>query len=715
MDTALQPMTPSAGWKMAGLMAEAEARALPDSERLLNRELSWLEWNGRVLELAADPDRPLLERVRFCAIFSSNLDEFFMVRVAGLLGQAEAGTHVRSTDGRFADEVLAAIRERVLDLTAQQARLWTRELRPALEEQGIVVGGVDDCDEQELAELEQRFEREVFPVVTPLAVGPGQRFPYISGLSISLGVFVRDPEQGEERFARVKVPEGLPRFLAVGTRGLRVPLEHVIAHFLSWLFPGMELLERSVFRVTRDADFEISDEADDLLEAVEVELRRRRFGDVVRLEVSNSTSSRMLERLERELGVGDESVYRVQGLLDLADALELRALERPDLKDEAWPAVSPPAFVKAREAADPFAAVRGVDVLVHHPYDSFAASFEAFLCAAAEDPDVIAIKTTVYRTSDDSPLVPALIEASERGKQAVCLVELKARFDERRNIEWSRALEQAGVHVVYGFPSLKTHAKATLVVRREGRELHRYVHLSTGNYNAVTARAYEDIGLFTDDEDLAADVAQLFNYLTGFGRPSEFRKLLVAPFALRDRLVDEIRAVADAAQAGDRARIRIKVNALTDVAVVDELYRASQAGADVQLVIRSVCALRPGVPGLSESISVRSVLGRFLEHSRLFLFEAGPRSTCYLGSADLMPRNLSHRVEVVAPVENEVLRAELSLTFDTLLSDTASSWELAADGSWHRVRPAGGDQPRSAQEVLMRRARRRAAEPRPSR
>jgi polyphosphate kinase len=714
MDTGLQPTIPSLGWKMGRLMTEAEARALQDSERLLNRELSWLEWNGRVLELAADPDTPLLERVRFCAIFSSNLDEFFMVRVAGLLGQAEAGTRVRSNDGRLPDEVLDAIRERVLDLTANQARLWTRDLRPALEEQGIVVGGVDDCDEQELAELEERFEREVFPVVTPLAVGPGQRFPYISGLSVSLGVFVRDPVQGEERFARVKVPEGLPRFLAVGTRGLRVPLEQVIAHFLSWLFPGMELLERSVFRVTRDADFEISDEADDLLEAVEVELRRRRFGDVVRLEVSNSTSSRMLERLERELGVGDESVYRIPGLLDLADTLELRSLERPDLKDEAWPAVSPPEFVKAREAGDPFAAVRGVDVLVHHPYDSFGASFEAFLRTAAKDPDVIAIKTTVYRTSDDSPLVPALIEASERGKQAVCLVELKARFDERRNIAWSRSLEQAGVHVVYGFPSLKIHAKATLVVRREGRELHRYVHISTGNYNAVTARAYEDVGLFTDDEDLASDVAQLFNYLTGFGRPREFRKLLVAPFALRDRLVSEIRAVADAARAGDRARIRIKVNALTDVAVVDELYRASQAGADVQLVVRSICALRPGVPDLSDSIVVRSVLGRFLEHSRLFLFEAGPRSTCYLGSADLMPRNLSHRVEVVAPVEDERLRAELALVFDTLMSDTASSWELAADGSWHRLRPPRGDEPRSAQEVLMRRARRRAAEPHPS-
>jgi polyphosphate kinase len=690
-------------------VAPRTKKQIQSDQQLLNRELSWLEMNARVLELAADESLPLLERVKFCAIFSSNLDEFFMIRVAGLAGQVASGAIVRTKDGMSPHATLAEIRRRALGLAEAQARLWTRELQPALAAEGIVITDVEHCQDDELRELAERFESEIYPVLTPLAVGPGTPFPYISGLSISLAVFVRDPETGEERFARVKVPEGLPRYVEVGKRGVRVPLERVISHLLSHLFPGMEILERTVFRLTRDADFEVSDEADDLLEAVELELRRRRFGDVVRLEVSSSASRAMLERLQQGLSIDDDLVYPIHGPLDLADALELTHLDRADLKDEPWIGMTRRPFSVAVEAGDPFGPMRVGDVLVHHPYDSFSSSFEAFVRAAAADPSVIGIKTTVYRTSDDSPLVPALIDAAERGKQTACLVELKARFDERRNIEWSRALEQAGVHVVFGFPSLKIHAKTTIVVRREGNRLRRYVHLGTGNYHALTARIYEDFGLFTSDEQIAADVADLFNYLTGFGRPAQFRKILVAPFTLRDRLVEEIRAVAQAAEAGERTTIRLKINALTDPAVIDELYAASSAGAKIEIVARTICTLRPGVPGMSENIEVRSVFGRFLEHSRLFLFERGDETVHYLGSADLMPRNLDHRIEVVVPVEDVRNRDELSFTFATLMADTSGAWRLLHDGSWERMRPRKGQRPRSAQTVLMRRVRRRAA------
>ena len=683
-------------------------RAAAAADRLLNRELSFLDYAGRVLALAEDEDVPLLERVKFCSICATMLDEFFMVRVAGLTGQAAAGITVRSPDGRTPKETLAEARQRVVDLYAAEAEIWSAQLSPALSLQGIVVSGVEDLAVEELAELDGRFEHEIFPVLTPLAVGPGQPFPYISALSISLAVFARDPQTGEERFARVKVPEGLPRLFPVGAGGRFVPLEQVLAHYLPSLFPGMEIVERSVFRVTRDADLEVSDEADDLLEAVEVELRRRRFGEVTRLEVSHLMSQALCERLQQGLRVADEHVYRITGLLDLVDVAELGKLDRPDLKDEVWLPVARPPLANL-EAGEHFSVIRAGDVLVHYPYDSFAASFEAFLNTSAEDPYVIGIKSTVYRTSDETPLVPALIEASENGKQSVCLVEIKARGDERRNIEWSRSLEQAGVHVVYGFPGLKIHAKTTLVVRKEGRALRRYVHVGTGNYNAVTARFYEDFGLFTADEDIASDIADLFNYLTGFGRPAEFRKLLVAPFTLKQRLIEEIRAVADAARAGKRARIRIKVNGLTHVEVIDELYAASQAGARIDLVVRGACSLRPGVSGMSENIRVRCVLGRFLEHSRLFLFEAGDRSATYLGSADLMPRNLDHRVEVVTPIEDVGIQAEIAATIETLLSDTAASWELAGDGVWTRVRPKKEERPRSAQATLMRRARRRVS------
>jgi polyphosphate kinase len=683
-------------------------------EKLLNRELSWLEYNARVLDQAANPALPLLERAKNAAYFSSNLDEFFMVRIAGLMGQQESGLLLRSPDGRTAQETLAETRALALELTTRQAKLWKRELRPALAEHGIVVGDVEDCTKRELEELERRFERQVFPILTPLAVGPGQPFPYISGLSLSLGIFVRDPESGEERFARVKVPEPLPRFLDVGDRGLFLPLERVIRHFLPWLFPEMEVVECCTFRVTRDADFEVSDEADDLLEAVEDELKRRRFGHVVRVEVSGSISNRMLDRLKRGLGVTDDQIYLVQGLLDLADLAEFVRLDRRDLKEDPWVAATHPRFAAAADPEELFAEIRRGDILVHHPYDSFATSFEAFLRAAPADPSVVALKTTVYRTSDESPVIPTLIEAAEQGKQSVSLIELKARFDERRNILWSRSLEQAGVHVVYGYPNLKIHAKTTLVVRREADdELHRYVHLGTGNYDTVTARGYEDYGVFTADPDIAADVADLFNLLTGFGRPRRFRKLLIAPFALRTGLVERIRAVARAGAEGRPARIRIKVNNLTDPEIIQELYAASQSGAKIDIVARSVCALRPGVPGLSETIRVRSVLGRFLEHSRVFVFEADGESAFLLGSPDLMPRNLDHRIEVVAPVEDSRAQQDLLRGFDVLLADNASAWELSPDGRWMKLRPRKGERSRPTQGVFMRsaraRARRRAA------
>jgi polyphosphate kinase len=694
-------------------VARAETALVTDEARLFNRELSWLDYDARVLARAADPGLPALERSRNCAYFSSNLDEFFQVRVAGLMGQEESGLLVRSPDGRTPQQTLAAIREKTLELTATQAKLWKRDLRPALEEGGIIVGDVDDANKKELEELENRFDTDIFPILTPLAVGPGQPFPYISPLSLSLGIFVRDPETGDERFARVKVPELLPRFLAIGDRGLFLPLERVIRHFLPRLFPGMEIVECCTFRVTRDADFEVSDEADDLIEAIEDELRRRRFGDVVRVEISGSVSSRMLERLKRGLRATDEQIYLIAGLLDLAELQELVRLDRPDLKEEPWYPVAHPRFASAADAEDLFAEIKRSDILVHHPFDSFVSSFEAFLKAAANDPSVVALKTALYRTSEDSPVVPALIDATEAGKQSVSLIELKARFDERRNIGWSRSLEQAGVHVVYGFPNLKIHAKTTLVVRREGNELRRYVHLGTGNYNILTARTYEDYGLFTADPEIGADVADLFNFLTGFAHPQPFRKLLVAPFTLREGLIEQIRAVRRAASDGQPARIRIKVNSLTDEEIIDELYRASQEGAKIDVVARSICTLRPGVPGLSETIRVRSILGRFLEHSRLFIFDAGDRSSYFLGSADLMPRNLDHRIELVTPVEDGRAQHDMVRAFDVLLADNATAWELSSDGRWMKLRPRKGDRGRAAQQVFMRsaraRARRRAA------
>jgi polyphosphate kinase len=679
-------------------------RILPDaaSENLLNRELSQIDLMRRVLELAADPEEPLLERAKFCGIVSSVLDEFFMVRVAGLHDQVVSGVGVRSRDGRTAQQTLAEIRTDVLSLTAEQTRIWRDELCPALAGEGVRIGTVDELTESELDQLEGLFLRHIFPVLTPLAVGPGQPFPYISGLSLSLGLLVRDPEAGEERFARVKVPEGLERYVAVGDRGLHVPLEDVIGHFLSRLFPEMDVAECVSFRLTRDGDTEISDDADDLLEAVESEVRKRRFGAVVRMEVSGSISREMLARLQERLGVSADQVYPIGGLLDLADLTQLYTLDRPDLKYEPWVP-----FTQRRlgdgSAEELFGEIARRDIIVHHPYDSFGTSVEAFVRAAATDEHVVTVKTTVYRTSEDSAIAPALIKASENGKQAVCVVELKARFDERRNIGWARSLEQAGVHVVYGFPDMKIHAKTTLIVRREGDDLRRYVHIGTGNYHATTARIYEDVGLFTADPDIAADVADLFNFVTGFGRPQRFRKILAAPFNLRKKLIEQIREVAAAAESGKHARIRIKCNSLTHAEVISELYRASQAGAEIDVIVRANCTLIPGVAGLSENIHVRSILGRFLEHSRLYCFEAGDSRSYFLGSADLMPRNLDHRIEVVVPVEDTHARNELESIFKALLADNSHAWELQSDGVWERIRPAKSERRRSAQTVFMRR------------
>ena len=678
-------------------------RTEPAPSRLINRELSWLDTSERLLDLAGNESQPLLERMKFCAIFSTILDEFFMVRVAGLVEQEAARLGVKSADGLTPHQALTAIRRRVTGLSQRQARLWKKQLRPALAAQGIEkVSSIDECSEAELRKLQRFFEREIYPVLTPLAVGPGQPFPYISGLSLSLGVLALDPETGEERFARVKVPEGLERFVGAGAR--LVPVEAVIGHFLPTLFPGMEIEERTVFRVTRDADFELSDDADDLLEAVESELRRRRFGDAVRLEVSTSTSRALRSRLVAGLDVPHDQVYEIEGPLDLGDLMQIVAVDRPDLKDEPWVPVTHPRFAGVKDARGLFDEIRRADILVQQPYDSFRTSFEAFAHAAAADPDVIAIKTTVYRTSDDSSLVSVLIDCAEQGKQSVCLVELKARGDERRNIEWSRAMEQAGVHVVHGFVDLKIHAKMTLVVRREEDGLRRYVHIGTGNYNAATARLYEDLGMFTADEEIAGDVADLFNHLTGFGRPQQFRRLLVAPFSMRAKLIDEIRGVAAAAAAGERARIRLKLNQLVDPTVIEELYTASRAGVQVDICARAICMLRPGIEGMSENIRVRSIFGRFLEHSRVYSFEAGERQTMFIGSADLMPRNLDRRIEVLTPVETARVRHELGAVLDSLFADNTFAWELAGDGTWSQATGPDGAKPHGHQAAMQRRA-----------
>jgi polyphosphate kinase len=686
--------------------------AIDDPANYFNRELSWLDFNQRVLELAEDPEVPLLERLRFCGIYASNLDEFFMVRVAGLFDQLDAGIDARGPDGLPPSQQIDAIQQRVLELDDRLCHCFGGVLRPALEEHGIRIVSLDSATKEERADIDARFNQQVFPALTPLVIGLGRPFPYISNLSLSLGVLLRDPESGSEIIARVKVPkELLGRFQPVGEdRQTFVPLEEVIAANLDALFPGIDVIDHGYFRVTRDADFNISDEADDLLQAVQDELRRRRFGEVVRLEVESGMNPKLREQLVGALRLEDREVYDIDGLLDLADIADIAdAPGHAELRYAPWTPVTQPRLQgEDDEPIDIFAEIRQRDLLVHHPYDSFATSVERFIEQAVNDPDVLAIKHTVYRTSDDSPLVPSLIRASERGKQAVCMVELKARFDEEANIHWAKSLEEAGVHVVYGIPGLKTHVKAILVARREGEKVREYVHVGTGNYHPKTARLYTDFGLFTADSDIGADVAEMFNFLTGYGRPAVYRKVLVSPTTMRDRILEEIEATVAAHEEGGECRIALKMNSLVDARCIKALYEASQAGVRIDLNVRGICCLRPGVEGVSENIRVCSIVGRFLEHSRIYAFRRGEGTKVLMGSADLMPRNLDSRVELVAPVEDPDLKAELLDVLERCFADNSNSWELDVDGNWTRRQPDG--ERRNVQEELRDRHAARAAE-----
>jgi polyphosphate kinase len=677
-------------------------------ERYLNRELSWLDFDRRVLAMAEDPRQPLLERIKFLAIATRNLDEFFQVRVAGLHAQREAPRPVTSPDGRTPEQQLREIRARVLELVRAAQDVYAKQLAPALAEAGIQVVGWASLGAEDRAVLAREFEARIFPVLTPLAVDPAHPFPYVSNLSFNVSVLARDPDSGTVRFARIKVPFFLDRFLALpGER--YVPVEQVIGAHLEQLFPGMEILSFCPFRVTRDADLDLEeDEAEDLLAAIESELqRRRRLSDAVRLEIDRSMSERALDLLLEELELGPDDVYVNDALLDLGSLWQLyERIPRPDLRDEPWVPRPVPAFPKAEggRRGDLFAVLRERDVLVHHPYESFEGSFQEFLAQAADDPNVLAIKHTLYRSSGpENPIGRTLIRAAQAGKEVVTLVELKARFDEETNIEWARALEQAGVHVVYGLVGLKTHAKVALVVRSEADGIRRYCHVGTGNYHPLTARLYEDLGVFSADPELGADLGDLFNYLTGCGRQQPYRKILVAPAALRPAFLERIRAE----MAAPDGRIVMKMNNLSDPALIDALYEASQAGVEIDLVVRGICCLRPGVPGLSERIRVRSILGRFLEHSRLFRFGSEARGRSYFfGSADLMPRNLDKRVEVVVPIEEPALVARVEEVLELLLADDGA-WELAGDGSWTRI-PAAARK-LETQQALLERARARSA------
>jgi polyphosphate kinase len=738
------------------------AIALDSPARFLNRELSWLDFAEHLVDLAEDDDQPLLERVKFIAIWSGGLDEFFQVRVAGLKDQIAAGVNKRSPDGMTPAEQLKAIGEQCRAQIARLDAIYNGQIIPALAQNGVEICTWEDLDEAERAELLRAFERDIFPVLTPLAVDPGHPFPYISNLSLNLGVIVTDGTGGgggEQRFARVKVPPLLSRFVQVGNRTRFVPLEHVIAANLDHLFPEMAFGGRYVFRVTRNADLALEeDEADDLLAAVELELRRRRFGRAVRLEIGADMPAEIRELLLTELELTPGDVYESSAPLDLSQLWAIHSIDRSDLHDPPWVPRTPPRLATAAdEAVDLFAVLRERDVLVHHPYDSFTTSVEAFISQAAEDPAVYAIKQTLYRTSEDTAIVGALVRAAERGKQVAALVEVKARFDEKANIYWARQLEQAGVHVVYGLVGLKTHSKTCLVVRREEDGLRRYCHIGTGNYNSNTAGVYEDLGLLTADPDIGQDLTNLFNYLTGFGRQPAFRRIVASPHGVRDWCLSEIEREA---AAGSHGLITIKVNGLTDPALIDALYRASSAGTRIELIVRGLCGLRPGVPGLSENIVVRSIVGRFLEHSRIYRFgtpgvepaaaaaSAGRRAEAtngaaqpapafeaangaaqpppgaeaangrgeqaahearyFIGSADLMERNLDRRVEVLAPVTDPELRNRLDETLELNLRDDVSTWELGPSGKWHRLpRIDGISTQKRLQELAVERSRKR--------
>ena len=656
----------------------------------INRELSSLEFNRRVLFEAGDERNPLLERVKFLAIFASNMDEFFQIRVSGLMEQAQAKAAPSSPGDKPAAEQLAAIRTRVRETLVEQGRTF-EGICAALGDAGISIVGYGDVPEHHEA-LRQRFTDEIYPVLTPLAVDPGHPFPYISTLSLSLAIRIEDPDDGEELFARVKVPSLLPRLLQIEPSKF-VLVEEVIAANLDMLFSGMTIRETHLFRVTRNADFELEeDEADDLLMAIQEELQRRRFGDAVRLEVDSGMPAAMRQILEKGVGVGPEDCYEVGGMLDHTGLMMLAGLDRPDLKLPPYIPTVPPRLVPPDEdePVDVFAAIRAGDLLVHHPYESFAASTQRFIAQAAGDPEVLSIKMTLYRTSGDSPIVRDLISAAERGKQVVVLVEIKARFDEQANIDWARKLEQAGAHVVYGLVGLKTHSKTSLVVRREGSALRRYVHIGTGNYNPGTARLYTDLGLLSCRPELGADVSDLFNVLTGLSRQRDFRRLIVAPMNLRNWILSMIEREASHAREGKPARIVLKLNSLVDPACVAALYAASQAGVQVDLLIRGICSLWPGVPGVSEGIQVRSIVGQYLEHSRIFSFANDGRPEWYIGSADLMERNLDRRVEAVVPVEDADAQEKIRGLFEVMLADDRRSWQLGAYGEYHRTEELTG-------------------------
>ena len=654
-----------------------------NSTRILNRELSWLDFNSRVLALAEREDVPLLEKVRFVSIWAANLDEFFQVRVAGLKEQVAHGVVGRAPDGRTAVQQLSAIRAETSEQYLRASKTYRDILEPSLADAGIVLKAYADLDEEAVSYLDRYFRETVFPVLTPLAVDPAHPFPHISSLSLNLAIQVQEMESKAVRFARVKIPPILPAFVPLSRAGWFVPLDEVIATHLDQLFPGMRILDYHLFRVTRNADFELEEDAGgDLLAAIESELTRRRFGRAVRLEVTGSMTGEVLELLTRELQISDTDVYVMDGVLNLADIGFMASLPRPELQYQPWAWVTHPRLAgRISEEIDFFEVIREGDILVHHPYESFSTSVEEFIAQAAADPDVLAIKQTLYRTSSDSVIMKALMEAALRGKQVVALVELKARFDEDANITWAQRLEENGVHVVYGVVGLKTHSKITLVVRREEGMIRLYSHVGTGNYNEQTARIYEDLGLFTCDEQVGSDLSFLFNFLTGYSRHPSYRKLLVSPVFTRPRLLQLIDS-----QAHPGGLITMKMNSLIDPVMIEALYAASEAGARVDLVVRGICGLVPGVAGMSENIRVRSLVGRYLEHSRVYRFGGREDRVYYMGSADLMPRNLDSRVEVLVPVEDPDLRFRIDEILEVLMADDTLAWELGSDGRWSRVR-----------------------------
>jgi polyphosphate kinase len=704
------------------------AKDLPLTHRdyYFSRELSWLEFNRRVLHEALDDRTPLLERLKFLAIFSANLDEYFMVRVAGLKQQIEAQVIKRTPDGRTPSAQLAAISERLRPMITQQHDHFTKTLRPLLADNGIHLLEYDDLNREQKIYLQEYFEEQIFPVLTPLAVDPGHPFPYISNVSLNLAVIVREADNNREHFARVKVPKVLPRFITL-PESLRqhkrrpasfwagVPLEQVIAHNLEFLFPGMVVQDYYTFRITRNADLEVEeDEADDLMLAIEQELRKRRKGgSAVRMEIEAHTPETVRATLMRELDLTDDDVYDIAGLVSLGDLMIFLRLALPDHKDPSWTPLVPSVFQRLTppEVDDPtlemedmedfFAVIRRQDQLVHHPYHAFSATVQRFITQAAHDPEVLAIKMTLYRTSGDSPIVSALISAAENGKQVAVLVELKARFDEENNINWARKLEKSGVHVVYGLVGLKTHTKVVLVVRREKNHIRRYSHIGTGNYNPKTARLYTDLGLITSCDDIGADLTDLFNHLTGYSRQQSYRKLLVAPVSLRPSFRKLIQQEVDHTTAERPGRIIAKMNSLVDQDLIVALYEASQAGVQIDLIVRGICCLLPGVKGVSDNIRVISIVGRFLEHSRIFYFHNDGDEQFLIGSADWMPRNLDRRVEAVVPISDRNIQQELKQILDVSLADNRQAWEMQSDGSYRQRRPRKGEAVRSSQYEFM--------------